>query len=82
MEIPKQHWRFEMGRTPNSCKIFLNDEQWFNVQWCQIEAGFSDRNTPVITTLTLRLFPTQVTVDMDPSAIPPGDRPDGLFGPR
>jgi hypothetical protein len=74
-ESIKQRWRFELGRDPRDCKIFLNDEQWVNIKWFRIEAG-GDR----VTSLTFEVYPHEVQVDVMPSL--EEDIKDGLFGER
>ncbi len=73
-EIP-QHWRFELGRSPKDCKVFLNGEQWFNVAWLKIEVGAEG-----MPTLTFQVYPHAVVVDINPSL--QGDSADGLFSER
>ena len=79
-EMPKQRWRFELGRTPKDCKIFLNDEQWWNVVSLKIEAGMNTSGNPLCTKLTLEVFPHEVIVDIHPSL--QGDIEDGFFRER
>jgi hypothetical protein len=78
-EPTKQHWRFELGRFPSECKIFLNDEQWLNVRSLKIEAGY-DEGHPTPTVLTFSVYPHEVQVDILPSL--QGELDNGLFGER
>jgi hypothetical protein len=77
-EQPKQRWRFELGRSPRECKIFLNDEQWLNVVSLKIEAGYDQSGSPQQTKLTFSVLPYDIQVDIAPSL--QGDLDDGLFG--
>jgi hypothetical protein len=73
-----QHWRIELGRHPRAWKVFLNDELWHTVQWFQVEAGFDPSGTIIVPTLTLRLLPQTIVVDIPSER--QGDMTDGLFG--
>jgi hypothetical protein len=66
-EQPKQKWRFELGRTPRECKVFLNDEQWMNVVWLKIEAGWDQSGNAQVTKLTFSVLPHEIQVDIAPS---------------
>ena len=79
-EQPTQRWRFELGRRPQDCKVFLNDELWRNVISFKIEAGVDAAGNPRPSLLTFSVLPHEVQVDIDPSL--QGDHDDGLFGTR
>ena len=74
-ELPKQRWHFELGRAPQHCKVFLNDEQWFNIKWFKIEMSYGGP-----TSLTFEVYPHEVVVNIDPSL--QGEMDDGLFRER